>query len=59
MPQSHDEVGTLVHDHVNKVVASAVVCDMSPLRRYREWTEVQASPLFIKSNLPLYQVDAQ
>lgn len=57
-PKSHDEVGMLVHDHAKNNAASAVVCDMSPLRRYREWTEVQASPLFIKSKLPLYQVDA-
>jgi len=38
--------------------ALAVVCDMSPLRYARDWTEGQAAPLLSASNVPLYQVDA-
>jgi hypothetical protein len=52
-------VGKFVHEVVDKNLASAVVCDMNPLRQYREWMEIQASPLFIKSKIPLFQVDAQ
>jgi len=38
--------------------ALAVVCDMSPLRHFRQWTETQAAPLLAGADVPLYQVDA-
>jgi deoxyribodipyrimidine photo-lyase len=57
-PHEHSQVGQSVHDCVTSQDASVVICDMSPLRQYREWMETQASPLMIQSNLPLYQVDA-
>jgi hypothetical protein len=56
-PRTHAEVGQCIHACV-KDDASVVICDMSPLRQYREWMESQAAPLFIESGLPLFQVDA-
>ncbi|KAL7539197.1 hypothetical protein ACHAXR_009092 [Thalassiosira sp. AJA248-18] len=38
--------------------ALATVCDMSPLRHPRQWTEKQAAPLLEEEGIPLYQVDA-
>jgi deoxyribodipyrimidine photo-lyase len=38
--------------------AIAVVCDMSPLRHFRTWTEDQAAPLLANASIPLIQVDA-
>ncbi len=74
-PKSHSEVGQTVYDFVTTFsessdsgdddgnngpgVASVVVCDMSPLRQYREWMEDQAAPLLRECSIPLYQVDAQ
>ncbi len=58
MPTAHNEVGQYIHDAISKENASVVVCDMSPLRQYRDWMESQAVPLFISSGIPLYQVDA-
>ena len=71
-PKLHSEVGKTVcdfvtsggsvndSDNVNEPeMASVVVCDMSPLRQYRDWMEDQATPLFKESGIPLYQVDAQ
>lgn len=57
-PTNHNEVGKLVHEVVDQDAASVVVCDMSPLRQYREWMEIQACPLLIECQIPLYQVDA-
>jgi len=65
--KSHSDVGKTVFEFTTKAsktakegnnVASAVVCDMSPLRQYREWMEDQASPLLKDAKIPLYQVDA-
>jgi deoxyribodipyrimidine photo-lyase len=36
--------------------AVACVCDMSPLRHHRDWTEVQAARLLEDAGVPLYQV---
>jgi hypothetical protein len=58
-PANHADVGQHVHNHIDEDNASVVVCDMSPLRQYREWIEEQASPLFVGSKVPIYQVDAQ
>ena len=70
--KSHSQVGQTVYDFVAGVkedeegqrqegreIASVVVCDMNPLRMYREWYEDQAAPLLGDSGIPLYQVDAQ
>lgn len=57
-PDQHAEVGQCVHDCITSQDASVVICDMSPLRQYREWMETQAAPLMIQANVPLYQVDA-
>lgn len=38
--------------------ARVVVCDASPLRRYRRWTEIEAAPALEAAGVPLYQVDA-
>ena len=57
-PNEHSEVGQCVHECTTSDDAAVVVCDMSPLRQYRDWMEDQACPLFIESNVPLYQVDA-
>jgi deoxyribodipyrimidine photo-lyase len=56
-PGSHTEVGTQVYEHTRND-AIAVVCDMSPIRHFRDWMENQASPLFDQSNIPLIQIDA-
>lgn len=56
MPKKHSEVGNFVHRNTQD--AAAVICDMSPLRQYREWMEDQAVPLFDLSHIPLIQVDA-
>lgn len=55
-PKQHAEVGNFVHRSTKD--ATAVICDMSPLRQYREWMEDQAAPLFDISHIPLIQVDA-
>ena len=65
-PLDRLSVGQPIHEHCCTSTSStsyrndalAVVCDMSPLRHAREWTEVQAAPLLSTSNVPLYQVDA-
>jgi deoxyribodipyrimidine photo-lyase len=59
-PASHEEVGQCVFDFTacSEVTASVVVCDMSPLRQYRQWIEHQASPLYTEAEIPLFQVDA-
>ena len=56
-PKSHAEVGTCVYEYTHND-AMAVVCDMSPLRHFREWMEDQSAPLFDQSEIPLIQVDA-
>ena len=43
---------------VDQLRAAAVICDFQPLRPFREWTELQAAPLFQQSAVPLWQVDA-
>ena len=60
-PTSHEEVAQCVFDFTvcSEAIASVVVCDMSPLRQYRQWMEHQASPLYTKAEIPLFQVDAQ
>ncbi|KAL7496076.1 hypothetical protein ACHAWT_004414 [Skeletonema menzelii] len=59
-PTSRDAVGETIHNHCTSSShnALAVVCDMSPLRFPRKYTEDQAAPLFDQSEVPLYQVDA-
>ena len=39
--------------------ASVLVCDMNPLRQFRNWVEDQTMPLMKESDVPFYQVDAQ
>ena len=58
MPASHDAVGTTVCDFLDQCQPQLVVCDMNPLRRYRQWMEVQAAPLLNERNTPMIQVDA-
>jgi len=43
---------------VDEFGAQAVVCDFSPLRRFRQWTELQAAPLLDEAGVPFVQVDA-
>eukprot|EP00804_Cyclotella_cryptica_P026409 CCRYP_008092-RC/>CCRYP_008092-RC protein AED:0.33 eAED:0.33 QI:56/1/1/1/0.66/0.5/4/1637/629 len=59
-PPSRDDVGKTMHAHVTSChhEAVAVVCDMSPLRRTRQWIEGQTVPLLEGENVPVYQVDA-
>jgi hypothetical protein len=59
-PTSREAVGETIHSHCTSSShdALAVVCDMSPLRLPRQYTEDQAAPLFEQSEVPLYQVDA-
>jgi len=59
-PTSREAVGETVHSHCTSLShnALAVVCDMSPLRLPRQYTEDQAAPLFEQADVPLYQVDA-
>jgi hypothetical protein len=57
-PASRDAVGETIHNYANSNEALAVVCDMSPLRAPRCWTEIQTVPLLERDNIPLYQVDA-
>ena len=57
-PSSRDSVGESIHKYANDNEALAVVCDMSPLRAQRRWSESQAVPLLEADNIPLYQVDA-
>ena len=57
-PKSREQVGESIHNYANTNEALAVVCDMSPLRAPRTWTESQCVPLLEKDNIPLYQVDA-
>lgn len=40
-------------------IASVLVCDMNPLRQYRNWVEDQVTPLMRDCGVPFYQVDAQ
>lgn len=58
-PSSRSEVGKTIHTHCTDAShdALAVVCDMSPLRYPRQWTEEQAVPLLEGDDIPLYQVD--
>ena len=56
-PNSRSSVGASVSSHCVDD-ALAVVCDMSPLRHHRDWTERQAAFLFENAGVPLYQVDA-
>jgi hypothetical protein len=57
-PSSRDHVGETIQTYANTNEALAVVCDMSPLRTPRTWTETQSVPLLAANNIPLYQVDA-
>ena len=59
-PASRSAVGQSIHDYCtnNAHNSLAVVCDMSPLRHPRQWTETQATPLLEGQSIPLYQVDA-
>lgn len=59
-PTSRSSVGESVCSYCTDEShdALAVVCDMSPLRNYRQWTEQQAAPLLEAATIPLYQVDA-
>ena len=57
-PASHRVVGYAFNHLVKRLRACLVVSDLSPLRHFREWTEIQAVPLLEKQQIPLYQVDA-
>ena len=59
-PTTRETVGETIHSHCTSSShnALAVVCDMSPLRLPRKYTEDQAAPLFDQGEVPLYQVDA-
>lgn len=59
-PNSRSLVGKSIHSYCTHPShnALAVVCDMSPLRNFRQWTEQQAAPMLEQSGIPLYQVDA-
>ena len=58
MPSSHDSVGKEVCKVVDQCQPQLVVCDMSPLRPYRQWIEQQATPLLDERHVPMHQVDA-
>ncbi|KAL7538739.1 hypothetical protein ACHAWF_006192 [Thalassiosira exigua] len=61
LPPSRASVGRAVRDHACSSPtrdALAVVCDLSPIRACRDWTERQAAPLLEAEGVPLYQVDA-
>ena len=72
-PKSHSNVGETFRDFVmgksndndgddgdaRQGVASVIVCDMNPLRQYRNWVEDQVTPLMKDCDIPVYQVDAQ
>ena len=59
-PTSRSSVGESISSYCTNSAheALAIVCDMSPLRQYRQWTEIQAVPLLEGASIPLYQVDA-
>eukprot|EP00579_Thalassiosira_antarctica_P000103 CAMPEP_0201869092 /NCGR_PEP_ID=MMETSP0902-20130614/2737_1 /ASSEMBLY_ACC=CAM_ASM_000551 /TAXON_ID=420261 /ORGANISM="Thalassiosira antarctica, Strain CCMP982" /LENGTH=553 /DNA_ID=CAMNT_0048394535 /DNA_START=273 /DNA_END=1934 /DNA_ORIENTATION=+ len=59
-PSSRSLVGESIRSYCTTPShdALAVVCDMSPLRHPRQWTEKQAAPLLEEKGIPLYQVDA-
>jgi deoxyribodipyrimidine photo-lyase len=58
MPPSHDIVGSTVVNMLDQCQPQVVVCDMSPLRPFRQWVEEQATPLLDIRKIPLHQVDA-
>ena len=57
-PPYREQVGETIHNYAITNDALAVICDMSPLRAPRTWTESQSVHLLQSSNIPLYQVDA-
>jgi len=57
-PPNCSHIGSSIQHLAKERGALTVVCDFSPLRRYREWMEDQAAPLLKDSGVPLYQVDA-
>jgi len=57
MPTKHEQVGETVFQCVQPKSCQTVVTDFSPLRHYRQWIELQASPLFEEAQIPFYQVD--
>lgn len=59
-PSSRSAVGESIRSYCTTAPhdALAVVCDMSPLRHPRQWTENQAAPALEGAGIPLYQVDA-
>eukprot|EP00956_Cyclotella_meneghiniana_P043525 scaffold274023_cov73-Cyclotella_meneghiniana.AAC.1 len=72
-PSARDTVGeTILHQYCTTTTATsstttttssnlnaiAIICDMSPLKTSRHWTEIQSSPLLQSNNIPLIQVDA-
>jgi deoxyribodipyrimidine photo-lyase len=58
LPPSHDAVGSTVVNMLDQCQSKVVVCDMNPLRPFRQWMEEQAAPLFDARKIPLHQVDA-
>ena len=58
MPSSHDAVGKAVCDFLDQCQPQVVVCDMNPLRRYRQWMEKQTAPMLDNQSIPMVQVDA-
>lgn len=58
MPKSHDTVGSTICKFLDECQPQLVLCDFNPLRHYREWMEVQASPLLEERSIPMIQADA-
>jgi deoxyribodipyrimidine photo-lyase len=57
-PPSFDAVGKAVCEFLDRCQPQVVVCDMNPLRRYRQWIEEQTAPMLEDRSIPMYQVDA-
>jgi deoxyribodipyrimidine photo-lyase len=58
MAESHESVGEEVcRLLLEELRACLVVSDFSPLRQFREWMELQATPILNIAAVPFYQVD--
>lgn len=58
MPDDDGKVGETVFKHLVDNNAAAAIVDMSPLRQFRQWMEVQTAPRLSNVNIPLFQCDA-
>ena len=58
MPDDDGSVGETVSKHLIDNNAAATIVDMSPLRQFRQWMEVQTAPRLSSVNIPLFQCDA-